>query len=68
MLPSKEDCSSNQGALVQRLAKGVANQSSKDPFAELPKNLRRPLLLTEIQSLLKVSQVFCQFRKDFATV
>ena len=58
MLPSKKGCSSSQGAVVQRLAKGVANWSSQDPFAVPPTSLHRPLLATEVQCFSKVSQVF----------
>ena len=57
MSPSRMDCSSCQGAVVQRLAKGVANYSLYDPFAASPESLRRPLLSTEVQSFLKVSHV-----------
>ena len=58
MLPSKKDCSSSQGAVVQRLAKGVANWSSQNPFAVPPTSLHQPLLATELQCFSKVSQVF----------
>ena len=68
MLPSKKDWSSSQGAVVQRLAKGVATWSSQDPVAALPSCLYRPLLRTEVQCFLKEVQVFLQIIKHFVTI
>ena len=62
MLTSKLDWSWSQSAVIQRLARGVAKWSSEDPITPSPQSLHRPLLPTEVQWFLKITDSFSIYK------
>ena len=58
MLPREMYWSSNRGAVVQRLQKGVAIFVSLDPFAAQPKSFHRAFFPIDAENLFKLSLIF----------